>query len=209
MLTTTQGKPEEAIKDYLQALAIDEADKNSSGVAENKVKLASIYQSLGDYNKAIQYYKEALEFSPIEALTGLGNTYLALGDTAKAIELHQQSLEKARQQEDKEGEANALNNLAKALGQAGKLTEAKQYLRDAIEIWENLRIKLDDTNKVSIFEKQTRTYRLLQEILIAQNKPEEALEIAERGRARAFVELLAKRISPNPKETIQPYSTQC
>ncbi|HEY9674743.1 MAG TPA: CHAT domain-containing protein [Waterburya sp.] len=196
----SQGNSDKAIQDYLQALAIDEADKNSYGVAENKVNLARIYQSWGDYNKALQYYKEAEEFSPIEALAGLGNTYLSLGDTAKAIELYQQSLEKARQQEDKEGEANALNNLAYALHQAGKLPEAEQHLRNAIEIWENLRIKLDDAKKVSIFEKQARTYRLLQEVLIAQNKPGEALEIAERGRARAFVELLAKRLSPNQNE---------
>jgi CHAT domain-containing protein len=184
----------------LQALSIDEAEKNGSGVAEDKVNLASIYQSLGDSNKALQYYKETLEFSPIEALAGLGNTYLALGDTTKAIELHQQSLEKARQQEDQEGKAEALNNLANALRQAGKIPEAEQHLREAIEIWENLRINLEDANKVSIFEKQSQTYRLLQEVMIAQNKPEEALEIAERGRARAFVELLASRISPEQKE---------
>ncbi|HEY9605503.1 MAG TPA: CHAT domain-containing protein, partial [Allocoleopsis sp.] len=195
-----QGKSDEAIQDYLQALAIDEAEKNGSGVAEDKVNLARIYQSLGDSAKAIQYYKEAEEFSPIEVLAGLGNTYLTLGDIAKAIDLHQQSLVRAQQQEDKEGEANALNNLANALRQAGNLPEAEQHLRRAIEIWENLRIQLEDANKVSIFEKQARTYRLLQEILIAQNQPNEALEIAERGRARAFVELLAKRLSPKPNE---------
>src|SRR5919202_66687 len=188
------------MKDYLQALAIDEAEKNSFGVAENKVNLARIYQSLGDYNKALQYYKEALEVSPIEALAGLGNTYLALGDTTKAVDLNQQSLAKAQQQEDKEGEANALNNLANALRKAGKLAEAEHHLRNAIKIWEELRTNLDDANKVSIFEKQARTYRLLQEILIAQNKPNEALKIAERGRARAFVELLNSRISPDQKE---------
>ncbi|MEP0857819.1 CHAT domain-containing tetratricopeptide repeat protein [Trichocoleus sp. DQ-U1] len=196
----SQGRSDEAIKDYLQALAIDQAEKNSSGVAEAKVYLARIYQFLGDYNKALQYYKEVEEFNPIEALTGLGNTYLNLGDTAKAIALHSSSLEKARQQEDKEGEANALNNLANALRQAGNFAEAEQLLRKAVEIWENLRIKLDDSNKVSIFERQARTYRLLQEVLIVQNKTNEALEIAERGRARAFVELLASRLSPNPKE---------
>ncbi|MEP0882168.1 CHAT domain-containing protein [Trichocoleus sp. ST-U3] len=184
----------------MQALAIDQAEKNSSGVAEDKVYLARIYQFLGDYNKALQYYKEVEEFNPIEALTGLGNTYLNLGDTAKAIALHSSSLEKARQQEDKEGEANALNNLANALRQAGNFAEAEQLLRKAVEIWENLRIKLDDSNKVSIFERQARTYRLLQEVLSVQNKTNEALEIAERGRARAFVELLASRLSPNPKE---------
>ena len=73
-------------------------------------------------------------------------------------------------------------------------------MRDAIAIWENLRIQLDDANKISIFEKQTRTYRLLQEVLIAQNKITEALEISERGRARAFIDLLNKRLSPNQTE---------
>lgn len=192
-----QGKYNEAIKDLSQALAID---KNASVVAKSKVNLASIYYSLGDYNKAIQYYKEVAELIPSEALGGLGNIYLALGDTAKAIDFHQQSLAKAQQNEDKEAEGNALNNLANTLRQAGKLPEAEKHLRDAIAIWENLRIQLDDANKISIFEKQTRTYRLLQEVLIAQNKITEALEISERGRARAFIDLLNKRLSPNQTE---------
>jgi CHAT domain-containing protein len=34
----------------------------------------------------------------------------------------------------------------------------------------------------------------LQQVLVAQNKPEAALEISERGRSRAFVELLAQRL---------------
>jgi len=51
--------------------------------------------------------------------------------------------------------------------------------------------------KVSIFEEQARTYRLLQKVLIAQNKPNEALEIAERGRARALVDLLSQQLSPS------------
>jgi CHAT domain-containing protein len=49
---------------------------------------------------------------------------------------------------------------------------------------------------VSVFDTQVLTYNLLQQILIAENNPEAALEIAERGRGRAFVELLAQRLSP-------------
>jgi CHAT domain-containing protein len=52
----------------------------------------------------------------------------------------------------------------------------------------------NDDYKVSIFEQQARTYRLLQEVLIEQNKTDEALEIAERGRARAFMDLLTSRL---------------
>jgi WD40 repeat protein/predicted negative regulator of RcsB-dependent stress response len=199
----SQGKYSEAIQDYLQALAIDEKIKNLSGIAENKVNLASIYLASGDANKATQYYKEALELKPIEALSGLGNVNLTLGDINKAIDFYSSSLAKAQQQEDKEGEGNALNGLGFALYKSGKLPDAEKNLRAAIEIWENLRTKLDDTNKVSIFEKQTRTYRLLQQVLIAQNKPDPALEIAEAGRGRAFVELIARRLSPNQQEQLK------
>jgi CHAT domain-containing protein len=65
----------------------------------------------------------------------------------------------------------------------------------------------NDAYKVSIFERQARTYRLLQQVLIAQNKTNDALEIAERGRARAFVELLAKRVSPEEAQGITSPST--
>jgi CHAT domain-containing protein len=70
---------------------------------------------------------------------------------------------------------------------------------EGIKVWESLRAGLGDrdTDKVSIFEEQARTYRTLQKVLIAQNQPLSALEIAERGRARAFVELLARRITAN------------
>ncbi len=59
----------------------------------------------------------------------------------------------------------------------------------------------NDAYKVSIFEVQARTYRILQKVLIAQNQPLAALEIAERGRARAFVELLARRIATTSDST--------
>ncbi len=51
----------------------------------------------------------------------------------------------------------------------------------------------NDRNQISIFDQQARTYRLLQRVLVAQKKTDAALEIAERGRGRAFVALLARR----------------
>ncbi len=74
---------------------------------------------------------------------------------------------------------------------------AEQTLREAIHIWEFLRQDLgnNDANKVSIFEGQARTYLWLQAVLIAEHQPNAALEIAERGRGRAFVELLARQLA--------------
>ena len=57
-------------------------------------------------------------------------------------------------------------------------------LIDGIQVWESMRQMLgsNDANKISIFEEQARTYRLLQQVRVAQNNPIAALEIAERGR---------------------------
>jgi hypothetical protein len=68
---------------------------------------------------------------------------------------------------------------------------------NGIQVWESMRQMLgsNDADKVSIFEEQARTYKLLQEVRVAQNNPIAALEIAERGRARTFVDLLTQGLS--------------
>ncbi len=56
----------------------------------------------------------------------------------------------------------------------------EKTLLAAIEIWESLRsTKLKDDQKISIFETQAHSYAALQQALVAQNKNEKALEIAE------------------------------
>ncbi|MFB2877415.1 CHAT domain-containing protein, partial [Floridanema aerugineum] len=139
-----------------------------------------------------------------QSLGNLGITYNSLGDYRKAIEYQQQVLAIARSIGDRNGEGTALNNLGYALYKSGNLVEAEKTLFQGIEVSESLRERLgdDDANKVSIFEEQARTYRILQQVLIAQNKTTTALEISERGRGRAFVELLTRRLSTNPKEII-------
>jgi len=88
--------------------------------------------------------------------------------------------------------------LGNVLFLSGNLVEAETKLLEAVDFFESIRAGLyNDTYKVSIFETQANTYSRLQEVLIAQNKTNQALEIAERGRARALVELLTSRLSQN------------
>ena len=99
-------------------------------------------------------------------------------------------------------EARALSSLGDALYQTGRIRESNQMLMGAIERWESLRKDLgnddlaDDLSKVAIFETHETTYSTLYENLVSQGEFDRALEIVERGRARAFVELLAGRLSP-------------
>jgi filamentous hemagglutinin family protein len=199
-----QGDYAKAIDYQEQSLAIARSKQDLLGEGIALGNLGIAYFSLGDYNKAIEYHQQYLTIAKASqdkigegrSLGNLGLAYYGLKDFARSADYHKQHLNIARQLQDRPGEGHALNNLGDALFKLGNLIEAEKTLVAGIQVWESLRDGLgsNDANKVSIFETQATTYSTLQEVLIAQNKTDAALEIAERGRARAFVELLASRI---------------
>ncbi len=71
-----------------------------------------------------------------------------------------------------------------ALESAGRLPDAEHNLLEAITVWEQIRKQPvlwdEDVTKVIQFEQQVTSYRSLQRVLVAQNKTDTALEIAER-----------------------------
>jgi CHAT domain-containing protein len=198
------GNYVKAIEYQQQYLAIAREIKDRLGEAVSLGNLGNAYYSLGNYVKAIDYHQQTLAIAREikdrlgegKALGNLGNAYGSLGNYVKAIDYHQQRLAIAREIKDLDGEGTALNNLGLSLYKSGKLAEAEKILRTGIERWESLRELLgnNDSYKVSIFEEQARIYFTLQKVLIAQNKTSLALEISERGRSRAFVELLTSRL---------------
>ncbi|MBD2336549.1 CHAT domain-containing protein [Calothrix sp. FACHB-156] len=203
------GEYNKAIEYHSKSLAISQQIKDRKGEEQSLGNLGNVYYVLGEYNKAIEYHSKSLAISqqikdPLataKTLGNLGNAYHSLKDYKKAIEYHQQSLVIFKQIKDPLGEGRTLNNLGLAFYKQGNFPAAEQILYQAITLKESLRDKkLTDTNKVSFFDTQSNTYRTLQQVFIAQNKTDAALEIAERGRARAFVELLASRVSTNNKQ---------
>ncbi|BAZ77513.1 TPR repeat-containing protein [Aulosira laxa NIES-50] len=197
------------MQSWQQALIIYQKIKDRQAEGTVLGNLGVAYFFLGDYKKAIEHHQQslaiALEFkdrnSEGKALGNLGIAYFQLGDYPKAIEYQQQRLVIAREIKDRLGEGQSLNNLGLAFYKSGNLSAAEKTLFDGIKVWEYLRnIKLPDHSKVSLFDTQSSIYRTLQQVLIAQNKTDAALEVAERGRARAFVELLASRVSTNNKQ---------
>jgi CHAT domain-containing protein/lipopolysaccharide biosynthesis regulator YciM len=199
-----QGKYDKAIESYKQSLTIAQeiGDKDGQGTTLNNLGVA--YHVQGNLTQAVDFYTQALSLAraisdrklEAETLGGLGLAYEDQRDFAKAIDHQQQTLKIAQAIGDRRLEAMAFNNLGHTLFSSGNLPEAEKNLRDAMQRFESLRPGLTDIDKVSVLDTQVFSYNLLQQILVAQNKSEAALEIAERGRARAFVELLASRLSP-------------
>ncbi len=204
IIHTNLGENTKARRYYQQSLAIAQAigDRQNQGSSLNN--LGFTYYIQGDLTRALESCQQSLAITraigdrrtEAGALGTLALVYEKLNDLPRAIDYHKQSLAMARVINHRPGEWHSLAYLGNALFKSGNLSEAEEKLRASLQVLESLRPGLDDRDKVSIFDTQVLTYTLLQQILVAQNQPEAALEIAERGRARAFVELLAKRLSP-------------
>ncbi|MGL5083067.1 MAG: CHAT domain-containing protein [Microcoleaceae cyanobacterium] len=168
-------------------------------IALNRVGEA--YLKTGNLEMAQLYLDKAFRISQEQqdntgiarSLKNLGDLSSRLGKTATALEQYQQARD--LQQNDPAAQGETLNALGTLLLEIGQSYEASTALKLAVNRWETLRPGLTDADKISIAEIQAQTYRLLQHALIDLGDVEAALEISERGRARAFIELLAHRLA--------------
>ncbi|MEA5462363.1 CHAT domain-containing tetratricopeptide repeat protein [Leptothoe sp. PORK10 BA2] len=202
----TEGEYNKAIALYQQSLAIANSLNDDLRIGYALNNLGTAYHAQGQLERAIEHYSQSLERAEnvgntgleIDALSGLGLAYEDLNDYGQAITLHTRSVELATASEDPRRQGRSLNNLGHAFFGNNQLEQAEITLRSAINTLEALRPEQDQYN-ISLFDTHVLTYNLLQQILVAQDNPAEALEVAERGRAQAFVELLAQRSTNFPK----------
>ena len=201
------GQSQKAIELYQQQLEFAQKSNNNALQAIALSQLAKAYESLGQQPKAIELYQQQLEIArksgnPAQeaiALNQLAIAFESQGQFSKAIELYQQQLETAKKTNNRLAEGTALNNLALASLKCNNLTEAQPKLLDAFKVWDAIRTQLGNTD--NYYAEQARSYRLLQQVHIAQNQPEAALEIAEQGRVKEIVQLLNLRLSSEPVGT--------
>ncbi len=185
-----------------QALAVYRYGRDRAGEIRALNQVGNAYRALGELDKAQHYLDRALERSQrLSDLPGVAQTFKSLGDLAfarhnpeLAIAHYQQARQLHRQSRDRAGEGEVLTALGTVWLSQAQYSQAETALTTAVQRWEALRPGLEDSNKISLADTQAQTYRLLQQTLIAQGQTEAALAISERGRARAFVELLAHRL---------------
>ena len=175
---TTMGMSYLQLKQYSRAQTILDQALTMARTHSDSEGIGQILTHMAELSIASHQYKVAIQYLK-EALA----LQIALGN--------------------KPAQGKTLHLLGISQLQHGQSKQSIQTLLLAVEIWESLRPGLADENKVALFETQLATYEQLQYALLAQNKYEAALEISERGRARAFVELMATQINGNVNETLQ------
>ncbi len=190
------GDLEKAIKFYEDRLIIAERIADRRLIASSHGGLGYIYYAIANLNSSPEIYTKAI----------------------KSTDKH---LKTSQSIQDKPGEGKALNllgvsyfQISNLLKKEQKFAEAQenldkaiQNLKTAISVRESLRDKLTETEKVFIFDTQQTAYLNLQQVYISKGESkgkgegegeyELALEVAEKGRARAFVDVLAKQLKTN------------
>jgi CHAT domain-containing protein/tetratricopeptide (TPR) repeat protein len=205
------GEYSQALESFQQALttAREVGDRRAEGIIFTN--MGKSYHHVGQNSQALKHHQQALviqrELDDQQGegitLSNLGDFYRSLGQYPQALESYQQGVSIFREIGDRAREGTTLNNLGFIYLASGDVEASTKTLFDAVEVLESLRSsELADADKVSLFDKQLGTYDGLQQALIAQNQFETALEVAERGRARAFAELLAQRSSSQPDSSV-------
>ncbi|KAM3940776.1 tetratricopeptide repeat protein 28 isoform 3-T3 [Leptodactylus fuscus] len=197
------GEFDTALQYHQLDLQIAEETNNPSCQARAYGNLGLTYESLGNFERAVVYQEQhlsiAAEMNDLVAKTlaysSLGRTHHALQNYSQAVMYLQEGLRLAEQLARREDEAKIRHRLGLSLWASGNLEEAQHQLYRASALFETIRreAQLSTDYKLSLFDLQTSSYQALQRVLISLGHHDEALAVAERGRTRAFADLLVER----------------
>jgi CHAT domain-containing protein/uncharacterized protein HemY len=205
------GNHRQAIDFYQQSLAIERDLGDRQGEAGTLGNLGAAYHGLEDYQRAIDFYQQSLAIErdlgdrqgEAGLLQGLGAAYHDLEDYQRAIDFYQQSLAISQEIGYREAEAVSLSDLGLVYLKQEQAVLAEEVLFASASISDSLRSsELPDQDRINLFETQTQIYKKLELALALQGKYSEALEVADRRRARSFAQLVSERLSANSKAQI-------
>ncbi|KAM8887186.1 tetratricopeptide repeat protein 28-like isoform 2-T2 [Spinachia spinachia] len=199
----SMGEYETALRCHQSDLEIAEEAGSATRQARAYGNLGLTYESLGNYERAVvfqeQHLSVAAQTNDLAAKTlaysSLGRTHHALQNYSQAVMYLQEGLRLAEQLSLREDEAKIRHRLGLSLWASGNLEEAQHQLYRASALFETIRHEAQHSTdyKLSLFDLQTSCYQALQRVLVSLGHHDEALAVAERGRTRAFADLLVER----------------
>ncbi|KAJ6656674.1 hypothetical protein lerEdw1_003561 [Lerista edwardsae] len=209
------GEYEAALRYHQLDLQIAEETRSPACQGRAYGNLGLTYEALGTYERAVVYQEQHLSIAAqtndlvakTASYSSLGRTHHALQNYAQAVMYLQEGLRLAEQLGRREDEARIRHGLGLALWASGNLEEAQHQLYRASALFEGIRheAQLSTDYKLSLFDLQTSSYQALQRVLVSLGHHDEALAVAERGRTRAFADLLVER-QTGQQQDADPYS---
>jgi CHAT domain-containing protein/tetratricopeptide (TPR) repeat protein len=113
-----------------------------AGEAATLNNIGHVYDALGEKQKALDYYQQALPLrravgdraGEATTLNNIGVVYDALGEKQKALDHYQQSLPLSRAVGDRSQEATTLNNIGRVYSALGEKQKALDYYQQSLPL---------------------------------------------------------------------------
>ncbi len=173
-------------------------------LAQYRLAQAHPADAVGLYEQALDEARTAHD-TRLEGqiLRGMGLAYLCLGRAVKAAECYEQAQPTAIASGSTEAQWDCWLGLGKSYKAMGKTDQAIDALKKAADLVEQERSQLTrDTFKTYNLDLRQDCFMELVDALVKAGRQGEALEVAERGRARAFLDLLEGRRSRRPGDLV-------
>jgi len=191
---------DKALETFDRAISIDTSIRSKWGLAYDYRNKGLTYLKLDQPEEAASLFDQAYSISSAignrinaaKAILGKGDALLVLKDYQNAQKAYQTAFALSETMMIRETQWRSLFGLAKIQITFTKdLKAAENLLRKSIEVIEQLRsdIKIKQLKENFIANKLS-VYETLVKLLADQNLPVESFEIAERSRARNFIDLL-------------------
>jgi CHAT domain-containing protein len=188
-----------ALNYFEQSLA--SKPENPAFTAEVLTNMAAAHEKLGESQKSVELLQQAIKIQESTGsgingttLSDLGYSQESLGQLQDALATHERALALVRKlggnpQWEWLGESR-IGHVQRALEENEK---ALEHYRNSINLLEHLRTGAlkTESGRADIFARSRAVYGETADLLVELHRESEALEVAEHGRARAFLDMLA------------------
>jgi CHAT domain-containing protein/tetratricopeptide (TPR) repeat protein len=196
------NRRQEALVATERAVALARQSGNQRLIDFMEGNLAASLGALGHHERAIAMLQGIIARKPEPYLApyryrSLAAELAAVGRPAEALEPINEAIRLTREQEQLEVLPSRLDARSRILSELGRHQEALSDAREAMTLIDQVRTRLipSDFLKRGYAERVSDHYVRIVDSLSLLGRSGEALEFAEQGRARAFLDLLAARQS--------------
>jgi class 3 adenylate cyclase/predicted ATPase len=169
-----QKQTKKAYELYEKSIKIAKETKDRSMIAETMYRVGDYYQDIGDNKKAMEYYEKAepglLECDEKHMLSELYSSIAAIhiqNNDTRALGLAEKSLKYAIETKVKNIEIRSLRMVGRAQAAVGN---------DPVEGIKNIKRSIAVAKEINALTQMAHSLLSLGEVLIADNKPDQALE---------------------------------
>lgn len=196
-----QGDLNKAMEYFQKSLAIAQEINSKEDIEYAQAQIGEVAALQGDYKSALEYLQKSFSIceeigqktSSSRTLNNIGDIYAHQGDYAKALDYFDRAAAMARRYNIREVIWQSRVREAEAYKALSQFDKARLALDEAIGAIESLR---DDVaggaqQELSSFENKVSPYQIMVDLLVLQNRNEDALAYAERSKARALLNVLS------------------